>query len=645
MTLRITLAIMLMLNAGNAFTALAQSQEPQERAKSGSSKIEKKGSGIPSDSFIESPHRGRARDLVIATADEAPKWDDRRATVRVLSQSADLLWDNNPDRARAWLARAWDLTADLSNENVQSETKKYRSDSPQANGRATVLAVAQRRDKRFADRLIEQLNDEKEQAAYESRRGIFDDRSARSQQLLNMALASVESDLSLAVSLAERSLADGVSFQLQSVLLALRRRDVKAANRVFDAALVRLTSRFAHASEGQVIASYLFTPGRVFGAGSGNTTALAVGTQQPQIQKTPAEDDPARARRFLTIMQQILLSMPAPSTTPDPSLSAQEFVTLAGSLAAGFKAHSPDLWLPIEQRLTQIAQDLAPAKHDNRLPPSFRERVRSGSTNGASEEEVNKIYVESLEEAASKEDDPIARKLGYVQAALATKPEDLARGRNIAAKIEEAELREQVISFLMYRAALVALEKGKLDEAITLASEAQPLQHAVILITAAQRIVAEKPKREEVWQKSIRNLRALNLLYDAEKLLKKDDSGSSDALRSRLGLVAALAPLDTIRALDVLGGVVISINKSDSFDLNDSGAPRPVGLDGFTAQSLLPRVRSGYGIRDALAPLARADFEGTVSVLKKIDAPAAQGEALLEVAKTILDAGKDNRRR
>lgn len=271
--------------------------------------------------------------------------------------------------------------------------------------------------------------------------------------------------------------------------------------------------------------------------------------------------------------------------------------------------------------------------------------MRSGSTNGASEEEINKIYVESLEEAASKEDDPIARKLGYVQAALATKPEDLARGRNIAAKIEEAELREQVISFLMYRAALVALEKGKLDEAITLASEAQPLQHAVILITAAQRIVAEKPKREEVWQKSIRNLRALNLLYDAEKLLKKDDSGSSDALRSRLGLVAALAPLDTIRALDVLGGVVISINKSDSFDLNDSGAPRPVGLDGFTAQSLLPRVRSGYGIRDALAPLARADFEGTVSVVKKIDAPAAQGEALLEVAKTILDAGKDNRRR
>jgi hypothetical protein len=645
--LRTTLVIMLALSLGNTLTTLARPQEQrQEQAKSGSRKTEKTGVKIPGDSSDESPQRGRARDLVSATADEAIKWDDHRATVRALSHAADLLWDDNPDLARAWLVRAWDLTTDLNKETAQSDTKKYRSSSPQAAGRATVLAVAQRRDKRLADRLIEQLNDEKEQAAYESQRGIFDDRSARSEQLLNMALASVESDPALAVSLAERSLADGISFQLQSVLIALRKRDVNAANRVFDAALASLASRFAHASEGQVIASYLFTPGRVFGAGSSNTTALALGTQTPTLQKTPAEADPTRARRFLTIMQQILLSMPAPSTTPDPSLSAQEFVTLAGSLADGFKAYSPDLWLPIEQRLTQFVQYRAPAREDNRLPPSFRDRVRSGSTYGASEEEINRSYVESLEEAADKEDDPIARKLAYVQAALATTPEDLARGRHIAAKIEETELRKQVVSFLTYRAALVMLEKGQLGEAITLASEAQPLQHAVILITAAQRIVAERPKREEVWQKSARNLRALDLLYNAEKLLKKEyDDGSSDALRIQMGLVAALAPLDTLRALDALSGVVVSINKSDSFDLNDSGAPRPVGLDGFAAQSLLPRVRSGYGIKDALAPLALADFEGTVSVVKKISAPAARGEALLEIAKTILDAGRGNGKR
>jgi hypothetical protein len=636
---------MLALCMGNVLTASARSQEQQERAKSGSTKTEKTGKGAASDTFTDLPQRERARDLVIATAEEANKWDDHRATVRVLSEAADLLWDDNPDRARAWLVRAWDLTADLGNENVQSDTKKYRSNSPQANGRAIVLMVAQRRDKRLADLLIDKLNDEKEQTAYESRRGIFDDRSARSEQLLNMALASVESDPTLAANLAERSLADGVSFQFQSVLIALRARDVKIANRLFDAALSRLASSFAHAGEGQVIASYLFTPGRIYGAGSSNTTALAVGTQTPTLQKTPAESDPVRARRFLTVMQQVLLSMPAPSTTPDPTLSAQEFVTLAGSLAAGYKAYAPDLWLAIEQRLTQFVPALAPAREDTRLPSSFRERVRSGSTYGASEEEINRIYVESLEEAADKEDDPIARKLAYVQAALATTPQDLARGRRIAAKIEEAELREQVVSFLTYRAALVALEKGRLDEAITLASETQPLQHSVILITAAQRMVAARPKVEEVWQRTARHQRALNLLTDAEQLLKKNDNKSDDALRLRLGLVAALAPLDTIRAFDVLSSVVVSINKADSFDINATSAPRTVGLDGFGAQSLLPRVRSGYGIKDALAPLVRADFEGAVSIIRKISAPATRGEALLDIARTVLDAERSNRRK
>jgi hypothetical protein len=109
-----------------------------------------------------------------------------------------------------------------------------------------------------------------------------------------------------------------------------------------------------------------------------------------------------------------------------------------------------------------------------------------------------------------------------------------------------------------------------------------------------------------------RKLRALDLLNDAEKLLGRDDL-PGDALRVRVGLVAALAPLDAARALQIFNDVVTAINKIDSFDPADSSAPRSAGLDGFSAQSLLPRVRGGYGLRDALGPLARADFEAAVA--------------------------------
>lgn len=586
----------------------------------------------------ESSLRARARTLVASTAAEASKWEDRGAAVKVLSQAADLLWDDDPERSRAWLTLAWELTKEIAHEGEASATRRFRSNSPQASARANVLAVAGRRDRQFANRLLEELTDEKEQSQYDSQRGIFDDRTARSAQLLNMALANVEKDPSLAASLGEQSLIDGISFQLQSLLLNLRGRDPAAANRLLDAALNRLATGFANASEGQIIGSYFFTPGRVFNA-SGNKTTLAVGTQTPTPPKTPAETDPARTRRFLSIMQQVLLSMPAPVTTPNPAQSAQEFITLANSLGGGFKRYAPELWLPIEQRMVQVMPDFAPASPERGLPSNVRDKLLSGHAAGADERELNRLYVDGLEEAAEKESDPVARKLAYVQAALATDAEDLERGRKIAGKIDESELRSRVISFLLYRAALLALEKGRLDEAVSVASEAMPAQRALVLITVAQRINAVAPEKDEV-QAVNRRLRARSLLSEAETLLRRNDI-PAEALRVRLGLVAALAPLDAAHALEVFENVVMAINKTDAFDPTDLSAPRLAGLDGFSAQSLVPQIRGGYGFKDAVTPLARFDFESCVLVAAKLSEPAVRGVCMLEIARSVLDSKND----
>jgi hypothetical protein len=638
----LNISLLLTLIAPWGAHVLAQEKPLSSDKKAGATKAGDQSGGVQNGGLRESQLqlRLRARDLAAATADEALKWDDQHAAVRVLAQAADLLWADDPERSRVWLTRAWEMTGMVAEESADSAaTRRYRSNSPQASARATVLAVAQKRDRQLADRLLEQLADEKEKSRHDSRRGIFDDRSARSEQLLNMAMATVERDPSTAASLAERSLVDGVSFQLQSFLLVLRSRDLTAANRVFDAALNRLATGFANPSEGQVIASYLFTPGRVFGAGTDNTTALAVGTQAPVSERTPAEIDPARARRFLVVMQRVLLSLPAPSATANPAQAAQEFVTLAGSLANGFKLYAPELWQPIEQRVAQMMPDLQPASADRRLPSPVREKLRSAGAAGADEKETNRLYVEGLEEIAEKESDPIARKLAYVRAALATTPESLERGRGLASKIKEAELREQVVSFLVYRAALWSLERGRLDDALKLATEAKPIQRAIVLIAAAQRLGAESSGKDEE-QAITRKFRALDLLSEAEKLLGRDDLPSA-AVRVRIGLVAALAVLDAPRALEVLRNVVAAINQTDSFDPADNSAPRIANLDDSSAQSLLPRIRSGFGIRDALTPLARADFESTVMTAGKLSSPAIRGACMLEIARSILSLQPD----
>lgn len=590
--------------------------------------------------LIESPQRVRARAIVVELAGDASKWEDKGTSVWVLAQTADLVWADDPDRSRDWLKQAWTLAGQVAPEDTGNTARRYRSGSPLAKARACVLTVAQKHDPQLADRLLAQLAEDEEASRTDSRRGIFDDRSARSEQLLGLALATVDSNPVEASSLAQRSLDDGVSFQLQTVLLALRQRDRAAADRLFDAALDRLEKGFSSAGEGQVLASYLFTPGRVAAAGNGDSSlALAVGTRTPAPAQTPAATDPVRVRRFLLVMQRALLSMPAPALTSSPTQSAQEFVTLARTLMGAYKTYAPALWLPIEQRLAQVTPDLAPARVDTQVPASVRNKMASSRAEGASELELNELYVDSLEEVAEKERDPVARKLAFVRAALATAPEDLERGRKLAAKTGDDELSARIVSQLVYRNALLALEGGEVEEAVRLAAETKPVQRAIILVTAAQRVGARRPGDEEA-QAAGRRLVALDYLSDAEKLLKRDEAGATE-LRVRLGFVAALATLDAPRALKAFDELVSAINKSDSFDAPNTGAPRVVGLDDSGIQAALPRIRTGYGLKDVVTPLARVDLEGIKKAAERLNDPSVRGICLLEIARSILSEETD----
>jgi hypothetical protein len=584
----------------------------------------------------ESSLRAQARQLISSAAGEAPKWDDERAAVHVLSKAADLLWDEDPVRARSWLTQAWEISRKVREKGGPPSAVRLRG-TARSRSRSQILSVAQKHDAAFARQLVDTLTEETEESEYKSQRGVFDDRTARSEQLLSLAAANVESNPATAESLAERSLADGISFRLQEVLLKLRERDPKLADRLFDAALGALTTAYSQPSEGQIIASYLFTPGRVLAVDEHSRLQVSVNPLAPVLATSPAQADPARARRFLTVMQQRLLAMPPPSTAANPSAYAQEFLTLVKSLSGAYSRHAPDLWVPLQQRMVQFAPDAMVVK---RPTSADTEVPRAATAAGLSEAERHLRYLDDLEEAAANETDPVARKLAYLKAALSTDISELDRGRQLASKIEEKELREQVISFLSYRAALDALDKKRTEEALGLASDAGPIQRATILISAAQAIAAERPRGETEWQAGSRNLRILELLTEADKIVKREDDASGDALRVRLGLVAALAQADPIRAYTSMGEVVNLVNKMKSFDFMESMMPRVSGLGEPTAELLLPQIGGGYGISDAFKALARADLPGSVQMAQRLTAPAGRGMILLEIGGSLLKAGE-----
>src|SRR5262249_45297883 len=130
----------------------------------------------------------------------------------------------------------------------------------------TVITVARKRDPELAKKWIAMLGDESRGDAA-SPGGVFDDRTRRSTVLLQMAAETVADDPKAAADLARQSLHDVISFGFQTVLIALQAKDFSLAQQVFKAALTRLqTVGMLDPNELLILASYLYTPGKVVGA-------------------------------------------------------------------------------------------------------------------------------------------------------------------------------------------------------------------------------------------------------------------------------------------------------------------------------------------------------------------------------------------
>lgn len=462
-------------------------------------------------------------------------------------------------------------------------------------------------------------------------RGAFDDRTRRSEQLLQLALGLVKDNPADAAALAERSLTDGISFNFQTVLVLLKQQNDNLANRLFDAAVASAASNpNTQIAELQILQSYLFQPGAVFANGANGNRILAVVAGQDPNAKPNV--DPTRARQFLTVAYQILLAQQS-SDESEAGKSTQDFILLANTLAPYFKTYAPELAPPLAARTAQLTAKLTKQKQ----PPSDSDQSTE-STKKLSAAEVYQNYLAQLEAKADAETDPIAKKLAYAEAALKTNNEDYERGKKIAGKIEEELLREQVLAFILYRASLTMLQKGDVEKAISLARETpQSLNRTVALLSISQFLIQAKPlPKEEKWQSDLRRQRALELLFEADKSLARNEV-TPDAAKVALGRIAVLGQLDKSQALAALGEAVSLINKLDDFDATDSSAPR-FGLNGFgiSGGASVPRVLGGYGFPAAISLLIKTDFQGTINSINNLRSPHVRGVSLLETAKSFL---------
>lgn len=567
----------------------------------------------------------RIVELLDSTAHDAKKWDDKGIAARTLAQIADLIWDKNRDNAREHLKAAWSATAKV------EEPKRERSSVVNASlrnaVRRDVLLVARKRAPELAATWLDEMVEESK-SVEKTDRGAFDDRSARSSVLLQMANQIVADNPKGAAELLIESLRDGVSFNFQTALLRLQQKDVSLSENVFRAAVARLrTAGMSDPNELLTLYAYLYTPGRVFAANTSdnrNQRLLALGGAR--VSAPAGRLNPAMALEFLEVGSDLLLSTPLPQGA-NAQLAARSLVSAIGMLLQEVTQQLPAKAALLRARAQQLDAEaqfsIAPAQRPADMP-----EVRPGE----SKEGFAERRVDLLEETAANGRDVLTRDVGYATAAVATTVERYERGLNIAGKIDDKNLRDGVRSWLIYRAVLHLISSGNLEEAQRLNLKNDDLaQRAVCFVVGAQRLVKEKD-----------NVRASEWLREAGILVKRIEPNEGSG-RIALGIVSTHGRFDTQAALEWLVVAVKLIRKTPSASLSDNDgslekdqAPSLKRVSGITPISDFTSKTAGFSLHSAVAVFPPDQFEQVFSVLNDIASPEARGLALLTLCRTFL---------
>ncbi len=567
----------------------------------------------------------RVLNVLRETADDAKSWDDAKTSAQVQSRIADLIWDIDPLSAEKYLTQAWEKSKDV--KEGGEKPSEIRNSSARVEASREVLLTARKRAPILAKKWLDELTNSAEEDFQKHNNGLFDDRTARSAVLLQMAMQTAAENPEAAASFAIESLRDGISFGLQNVLIAIQEKNPELAQNVFRAALQRLQSVGIQSSnEILILYSYVYTPGRVFAASNfanpGQST-LAIAQNRPQI-KAMAELNPGLAQDFLRISTAALVRLPYPADEN----SAREQTDAINTILSRIGNTLPQQSQALRERLTTIlaSTNYSPASDSPRegfVPHQKGEKV----------EDYRSRLIDNLVEKAEKEANPLRRDILYAQAALKTNAELFERGKDIAGKIQDKELQEQITNFVIYRKTVAEIKSDNFDNAYKILSKnSNAKQKAASLIIGAIKLKKQKDRTQ-----------IFNWLSDAEKLFRKAEKSDEDWIKIGFGLTNAYSENNKIESSDILRQTAKLIDEETKLEIGDDDAPLASGFSGIDFINFLSDT-NGFSLKSAVSSFSKEDFEDALSSLKSIKNPKIRGFGILALSEKYLNDSKKNLR-
>lgn len=575
-------------------------------------------------SFEQQSLNLRIIDVLHQTANEAKGWDDVKVSSQIQAQIADLVWDFDAVSARSYLSRAWDK-AKQSEESTE-KTNKYRNSSIRVEISREVLLVARKRDLALAEKWLKELSDLAEEDYEKRNEGLFDDRTARSSVLLQMAMQVVESDVESAVSLATESLRDGISFGLQSVLIKIQEKNPELAAQVFRSALRRIkTVGIKDASEIQILYSYLYTPGVVStsaNSASQTTRTISVGRNAPKI-TSAAVLFPSLASEFLQTAAGAILRMPFLISDENPQESARAQYGIINTILFRLGTNSPELSSALRERLAAINANANFTPGSATSPTGIPSRGQ-----GESSKQYQERMLDEILEKAAKIASSLERDIFIAQGVLRSNADQFEKAKGISEKIEDKELREQISNFLIYRASFDLINKNQLDDAYNLLKKhAEPRQKAAALILGAQKLIEQKDIQQ-----------AGEWLLEAYKLFEKNKGSDDDWINIGFGLSSAYSEIDLLEAVNAFE-VSTKLIKENSKNYDDDKAPLAVNFSGINYSDFTFGTRK-FSLSSAIQSFPKDVFEDVFSALDKMRNPLAKGQGIITLSRKNLAKSK-----
>ncbi|HLM55499.1 MAG TPA: hypothetical protein VK422_05180, partial [Pyrinomonadaceae bacterium] len=451
-------------------TAGAQQPAAQQATKKPAAK------GAAAADPMEEVRRSAAASMVSSLAVEARAFRDPVLRARVQARAADVLWEAEKEQARDLFRRAWDAATaadeQLGEKLAREASRRGPSSRVAGSIRREVLALAARRDAELGNEFLAQLDESKKVEAGEATATAAataaasasaapaqpfnpDDPPANMTQRLNLAQQLLEDgDVERAMQFADPALYPVNTFGMR-FLNSLREKNAAAADQRFSALLARAAGDpAADANSVSLLSSYPFTPFlyiTVRPTGSSHTRQMRGNIAAPQ------DFDPKLRAAFLNTAAQILLR-PLPPADQDRSTSGRMGAyVVATRMAPFFEQFMPDKAPAIRARQSQLTQETAGIGG---------ERDPEILTRGIVPEKPGEDRVQEALSRAERAKDPGERDRFYFEAAMPMVSRDPEKAREYANKIEDLDLRKQVLSFIAFRLVQDAIRGKQGEEAL-----------------------------------------------------------------------------------------------------------------------------------------------------------------------------------